>query len=296
MRLPLPAPLVRGVLRASFKLPSHLPLPLPWLRTLLDLGALSFPVRHDVRVETTRLGGVPVERLTPPAAGARVLLHFHGGAFFAGSARSHRAMASEIAARSGATVITVDYRRAPEHPYPAALDDGLAVYQALLADGIAPANIVLGGDSGGCAHILALAVTLRDRAQPVPAGLLMISPYLDMTLSLPAVRANAGIDPMTAEGILRRGADAYRGQLPASDPRISPLFADLSGLPPALVQAGEDEILADDAREFAHRARAAGVSVQCHLYPGMWHNFQMFHAHIGTAITALDELAGFVRG
>lgn len=295
----LPAPLANGVtrsvLRAGFKLPSTLPLPLPFMRRLLDAGALAFRPRRDVLVERVSLGGVPAERITPTAGERRVLLHFHGGAFFAGSARSHRALASELAARSGSQVYVLDYRRAPEHPYPAALDDGLAAWQALLDLGWQPAQIVLGGDSGGGALILALAIALRDRGQPLPAGLVMISPYLDLTLSLPSVTANAGRDPMTTAIALRRGGDAWRGGIAAGDPRVSPLHADLRGLPPVLVQAGEDEILLDDARVFAERALAAGVPTDLHIYPGMWHNFQMFNALIAPAEQALDEIGHFIR-
>lgn len=145
------------------------------------------------------------------------------------------------------------------------------------------------------ALILALAVALRDRGQPLPAGLVMISPYLDLTLSLPSVTANAGRDPMTTAIALRRGGDAWRGGIAAGDPRVSPLHADLRGLPPVLVQAGEDEILLDDARVFAERALAAGVPTDLHIYPGMWHNFQMFNALIAPAEQALDEIGLFIR-
>jgi len=292
---PLARMLTRAALRASFKLPSLLPLPLPLMRSLLDRAAGIFQPRADVLIEQTTLGGLPVERITPPGQPKRVLLHFHGGAFFAGSARSHRALGSELAARGQAVVYLLDYRRAPEHPYPAALEDGLQAHRALLAQGWSPCQIVLGGDSGGCALILALAVALREQGQTLPAGLVMISPYLDLTLSLPSVTANARRDPMITALSLRRGGDAWRRDIPADDPRVSPLFADLRGLPPVLVQAGGDEILLDDALGFSDRARAAGVKVRSHVYPGMWHNFQMFNALIPTAGEALDEIGLFVR-
>lgn len=297
MKLPpmIARTVVRSALRTSFKLPSRLPLPLPLLRQAMEGGALLFRPRPEAGVEMAVLGGVAVERISPPCRADHVLLHFHGGAFFAGSARTHRALGSELALRGLCQVIMVNYRRAPEHPYPAALQDGLDSYCALLAAGWRADQIVLGGDSGGCAHILSLALTLRDRGLPLPAGLVMISPYLDLTLSLPSVRHNAHRDPMVTAKALRRGGDGYRGNMPESDRRVSPLFADLHGLPPVLVQAGSDEILLDDALQFSERARAAGVTVNCHIYPGMWHNFQMFNALIVEAEEALDEIGTFIR-
>lgn len=286
---------VKASLRLSFKLPSVLPLPVSALRTGMELGAQLFRVREDVRVEPVRLGGVNAECLTPAARSDSVILHFHGGAFFTGSAKTHRAMGAEMAARARATVYMLDYRLAPEHPYPAALDDGLAAYQALLAQGHAAENIVLGGDSGGCAHILSLAVALREQGLPMPAGMVMISPYVDITLSLPSVRANRVRDPMVTAKALRRGSDAYRGRIPASDARVSPLFADLRDLPAVLIQAGSEEILHDDALHLARQLTASGVEVDCRIYKGMWHNFQMFSDLINAADSALDEIGAFVR-
>lgn len=297
MKLPLmiTRTVVKTALRTSFKLPSLLPLPESVLRQAMEGGALMFRPRADAIVEKVSLAGVSAERITPKGKVDRVMLHFHGGAFFAGSARTHRALGTELAVRSHARVYMLNYRLAPEHPYPAALQDGLACYQALLDQGWKPGQIVLGGDSGGCAHILSLAIALRDRGQPLPAGMIMISPYLDLTLSLPSVAANARRDPMVTAHALRRGGDGYRGDIPGNDPRVSPLFAELHSLPPVLVQAGSEEILLDDALQFSERARAAGVEVNCHIYGGMWHNFQMFNALIFTADQALDEIGHFIR-
>lgn len=297
MKLPqaLAHRVVKTALRTSFKWPSLLPLPLLVLRQAMEGGARLFRPRPEAIVERTSLAGVPVERISPPGRADRVLLHFHGGAFFAGSSNTHRALGSELAMRGVAQVIMVDYRRAPEHPYPAALQDGLACYHALLEAGWRSDQIMLGGDSGGCAHILSLALTLRDRGLPQPAGLVMISPYLDITLSLPSVTRNARLDPMVTAHALRRGGDGYRGNIPENDPRVSPLFADLHGLPPVLVQAGSAEILLDDALQFSARAQAAGVNVQCHIYDGLWHNFQMFNALIAEADDALDEIGEFIK-
>jgi len=145
---------IKAGLRLSFKLPSLLPLPVTVLRSGMEQSAQLFKVRRDVQVESVTLGGVRAERLSPEKRTNKVILHFHGGAFFTGSARTHRALGAELAARAQAIVYMLEYRLAPEHPYPAALDDGVAAYRALLTLGYKPQHIVLGGDSAGCAHIL----------------------------------------------------------------------------------------------------------------------------------------------
>lgn len=287
--------LVKAGLRLTFKLPSGLPLPLTAMRAGLEGSSHLFRPNPSVGIHATHLGGVPCLCLQPPRPKATVLLHFHGGAFFAGSANTHRALGSEFAVRGDATVYLVDYRRAPEHAYPAALDDAFACYQALLADGHAPGNILLGGDSGGCAHILALVLRLRDAKLPLPAGLIMISPFLDLTLSNPSVKALAKRDPMVTMKALQRGGDAYRGQIDAGDPRVSPCFADLSGLPPMLIQVGSEEILLDDAVRFSTRLHAAGGVVECDVMPGLWHNAAMFGALVPSADAALDRIGQFMR-
>lgn len=287
--------MVKNSLRLAFKLPSGLPIPVFVARQGMEFGATLFQVRPEVSVEPLTLGGVKAERVALDAESLQVVLHFHGGAFFAGSAKTHRAMASELSVRSGATVYMLDYRLAPEYAYPAALDDGLAAYQALLAQGYHAENITLGGDSGGCAHILNLAIALRERGLPPPAGLFMISPFVDLTLSAPSVAAYKHRDPMVTAYALRRGADGYRGAIAAGDARVSPLFADLSGLPSLLIQAGAEEILLDDALRLTERARTAGVKVDCQVYEGMWHNFQMFNGLLQTSSQALDKIAYFIR-
>ncbi|MDI1302601.1 MAG: alpha/beta hydrolase [bacterium] len=290
---------IKAGLRLSFKLPSLLPLPIAALRIGMEQGAQLFPVRKDVHIEQISLGGIRTERLSTAqktdAASSTVILHFHGGAFMAGSPKTHRAMGAEFAARANAVVYMLDYRLAPEHAYPAALDDGLAAYQALLAQGYAPQHIVFGGDSGGCAHILNLAMALREKGLPLPAALVLISPYIDITLSTGSVTTFKARDPMVTAHALHRGSEGYRGAIPAGDARVSPLFADLHGLPPMLVQAGGEEILLDDALRLLERGRAAGVSVDCRIYEGMWHNFQMFSHYLETADRAIDEISYFVR-
>lgn len=288
-------------LRLSFKLASGLALPFPVLRTAMEVGSTIFKPRADVWVKQIKLRDSLDQRIvfaevaTPENEAQGVLLHCHGGAFFAGSSRTHRALSTEFAARGKVNVYMLDYRRAPEHPYPAALNDVKSVYQHLLSDGWKPEQIILGGDSGGCALALALAIELRDSQQHIPAAIIMISPYVDITLSSTSVFKNAKRDPMIRAYALKRGGDGYRGQLQSKDPRISPIFADLSGLPPMLIQAGSEEILLDDATHLAERAQQVGVQVHLHVYENMWHNFQMFNRFVQKSEQALDEIGDFIQ-
>lgn len=288
--------LVDTSLRLSLKLPGRLPLPLPVMRAGMEQSAHLFKPHPAVLADSGHLGGIAALRLTPPRPTRRVLLHLHGGAFFAGSAASHQALGSELAMRAQATVWLPDYRRAPEHPCPAAQEDTRAAYEALLAAGHAPEDIVLAGDSAGGALALALCLRLRDHGQPLPAGLMLMSPFLDLRLSNPSIQLLARRDPMLSARALRRGADAYRGDIPADDPRVSPgLAASLAGLPPVLVQVGSEEILLDDALNFCARARNHGSRVSCQLLDGLWHNAAMFAVMIPSADEALERLARFVR-
>lgn len=288
-------------LRLSFKLASGLALPFPVLRTAMEIGSTIFKPRADVWVKQIKLrdsldqGIVHAEVATPEDGTRGVLLHCHGGAFFAGSSRTHRALSTEFAARGKVKVYMLDYRRAPEHPYPAALNDVKSLYQHLLSDGWKPEQIILGGDSGGCALALAFAVELRSVGHALPAGIVMISPYVDITLSSASVLKNAKRDPMIKSYALKRGGDGYRGQLAARNPLISPIFADLSALPLMLIQAGSEEILVDDAINLAARAQQSGVQVHLHVYENMWHNFQMFNRFVQKSEQALDEIGVFIQ-
>jgi monoterpene epsilon-lactone hydrolase len=278
-----------------------LPLPLSFFRNSMALSAGIFRTRTDIQVEKLSLGGVDAEQINLKIKSNNVtepnyaLLHFHGGVFVAGSASTHRALGSEIAARSDVTVYMLDYRLAPQHPYPAAFDDCLAAYKALLAKGYLPEHIILGGDSAGGALVLATLVALRDLKIALPAASLLISPFVDMTLCADSFNKNALSDPMLTKEILQRGADAYRGDIQSADARISPVFADLNGLPPMLIQVGSEEILLDDALQLSKRAERSGIKVDCHVYSGMWHNFQMFNGFLKTSDDALDEIAQFIK-
>jgi len=291
--------LIRTALRFTFKPISKIALPVIGFRRVLALSSILFKAHVQAAMTRSDLNGVAGIRVQSlihqRGLNNKVVLHLHGGAFFAGSARSHRAFGSEIAVRSHAIVHLIDYRLAPEHPYPAALEDGLVAYQALLSRGYQPHQIIIGGDSAGGNLALALCLAIRDRLGHVPSGLYLISPFLDLTLAGSSMTSQHQSDPMLTIEVLQRGRAFYRGDLSLDDARISPLFADLRGLCPMLIQVGTDEILRDDSTQLAARAKEAGVSVDCQVYDGMWHDFQLFNNYVQDANTALDKIARFIK-
>lgn len=279
-------------LRLLFKTPGQLPLPAPWLRSgMASLSGLAGQV-PDREVTHVTLQGIASER--HGSSRACGVLYLHGGAFFAGSPRTHRGLARALARELGASLFVSDYRLAPEHPYPAALDDALAAWQGLIALGYRPDQLILAGDSAGGGLALSLALALRDLGQPLPVALLLISPFTDLTLGSDAMRSLSGRDPVLSRQVLRRAADWYRQDIAHDDPRVSPRFADLRGLPPLLIQVGSEEILLDDALNLERQARQAGVSVECQIWPGLWHDFQVFQGVIPEAALALEAMSRFI--
>jgi acetyl esterase/lipase len=220
-------------------------------------------------------GGVPAEWIGAQDTDNGALLYLHGGAYVIGSINTCRELAGRLARAAKRRVLAIDYRLAPENPYPAALDDTVAAYHWLLGEGVDPSQIVLAGDSAGGGLALAALLALRDAGQPLPAGAVCLSPWTDLALTGASIETQAQADPILAAHILRRHAQYYAGDRDLTTPLISPLYADLTGLPPLLFQVGTDEILLDDARRCAHKARQAGVEVSLDVYEGMFHVFQM---------------------
>lgn len=281
------------------------------MRTRAERLLARVPVARDV--EVAPLPGAPVSGLVvagrahgaPPmdrvgfgawlAAAPRVLLHLHGGGYFMGSSVTHRGVATALARASDAVVVLPDYRLVPEHPYPAGLDDAEAVMDWLTTTcGVDPARMAVAGDSAGGGLAAALLVRLRDRGATLPACYAGMSPWLDLSGSGDSVTALDGIDPWIPAAMLPLPARFYAGEVPLDDPRVSPLYADLSGLPPTLLHVGGDEVLLDDAVRFTARARAAGVPADCGVYPGLWHVFPAFPG-LPEAHDVLAEVGGFVR-
>src|SRR5262249_871990 len=229
--------------------------------------------RRGGRAPAGGLGGVPsVGVECPPAADDRAVLYLHGGGFLVGSPRTHGGFAAWIAEAAGAPVHLPEYRLAPEHPYPAAVDDSLAAYRSLVASGLEPGRVAVAGDPAGAALAIAVALRLREAADTVPAGLMLINGWLDLTCSGASVTANSRHDVGLRRSWLMDAADTYAAGQDLSHPELSPVEADLSGLPPIHLQVGSWDLLLSDSEAFAERARAAGVQVSFRRFDGMWHH------------------------
>jgi monoterpene epsilon-lactone hydrolase len=253
------------------------------------------PLPSDVTVTAGQLGGVPTAEITVEGIEPRhVVLYFHGGVYVIGDAFLAADLASQVGRRTDARVISVDYRLAPEHPYPAAVDDALAAYEALLDTGTAPANIVFAGESAGGGLAIATLVNARDHGLPLPAATLVMSPYVDLTLAGTSMEARRELDPLLSREALQARVIDYVSGEDAALGLISPLFADLSGLPPLIIQAGTHEVLLDDAVRLAGQAAAAGVEVTLDITPGVPHVFQAYHPILDEATAALDRAGTFL--
>jgi acetyl esterase/lipase len=259
-------------------------------RRLLRELTSAQPLPADVTVTGAELGGVPTAEITIDGIEPRhVVLYFHGGVYVLGDAVSAAGLAAQIGRRTRATVISVDYRLAPEHPYPAAVDDALAAYQALLDNGTAPSDIAFAGESAGGGLAIATLVNARDHGLPLPAAAFVMSPYADLTLAGTSMDTKSKADPLLSrENLQARVPDYTAGQDPALA-LISPVFADLSGLPPLIIQAGTHEVLLDDAVRLARQAAAADVEVTLDITPGVPHVFQAYSPILDEAAAALDR-------
>jgi acetyl esterase/lipase len=248
------------------------------------------PLPADVTVTAGALGGVPTAEITVDGIEPRhTVLYFHAGVYVMGDASLVADLASQVGRRIRATVISVDYRLAPEHPYPAAVDDALAAYEALLDDGTAPSDIVLAGESAGGGLAVATMVNARDHGLPLPAAALVMSPYADLTLAGTSMGTKREADPLLSPQALRARVPDYTAGQDAGLGLISPIFADLSGLPPLVIQAGTHEVLLDDAVRLAGQAAAADVQVTLDITPGVPHVFQAYYPILDEAAAALDR-------
>ncbi len=254
------------------------------------------PVAPDVRQRPVDIGGVAGVEVTVDGSEAEnVILYLHGGVYVIGTAASSIPLASELVRRTGARAITLEYRLGPEHPYPAAVDDARAAYEGLLAQGIAPGHIAVVGESAGGGLAMVTLLALREAGLPLPSCAYVMSPYVDLTLSGGTLVEKRDADPvLTPEGLRARVPD-YVGGADASDPYISPMFADLTGLPPLLIHAGSHEILLSDAVRLAERAALADVAVTLQVTPGVPHVFQGFAGLLDEAGVALDRASEFMQ-
>jgi monoterpene epsilon-lactone hydrolase len=266
------------------------------MRAGFELMTSIFVVPPDVSWEPVDAGGVPAEWVTAPqATDARVICYLHGGGYTTGSVNTHRELVSRLSRAAGARALSVDYRLAPENPFPAAVDDARAAYRWLLGTGVDPLRVVIAGDSAGGGLVVATLVAIRDAGDPLPAAGVCLSPWVDLEGIGESMTSKAEADPMVQRDELLGMAKAYLGGADPRTPLAAPLYADLSGLPPLLIQVGTAETLLDDATRLASRARAAGVDVTLEPWEDMIHVWQFMASMLPEGQEAIDRIGQFIR-
>jgi acetyl esterase/lipase len=262
----------------------------------LEAFATAFPVPADVRCEPIRIGSIPAEWLRPDGSSRDgAILYLHGGGYSIGSIKTHRALIASIARESGLQALAIDYRLAPECPFPAAVEDATSAYRWLLDQGIAPQRLAIAGDSAGGGLTVATLVALRDEKMRLPAAAACLSPWVDLEGIGTSMTERAARDPIIQKEGLLRFAAAYLGSTHCRTALAAPLYADLSGLPPLLIQVGEAETLYDDAIRLAERAQKAGVDVTLAPWPEMIHVWQVFAPMLPEGRQAIEEIGKFIR-
>jgi phosphinothricin tripeptide acetyl hydrolase len=265
-------------------------------RVIYSKALQQYPPAPDVTLTAVTANGVPCEWMVPPhTREQRTLLYVHGGGYVVGSPAEYRDMVPRIARAAQARALAVDYRRAPEHPHPAAVEDAVAVYRWLLDQGVRPAEIVVAGDSAGGGLTVATLIAAREAGLPLPAAGVCISPWVDMEGSGASMTANDPRDPLVKKDLILGMAQAYLGDQDRRTPLAAPLYADLRGLPPMLIQVGTAETLLDDARRLAERAKAAGVNVTLEEWPDMIHDWHWFGSFLPEAQQASERIGAFMQ-
>ena len=255
-----------------------------------------FPVDADIKREPVTANGVKAEWVSAPDADAgRAILYLHGGGYVIGSINTHRSLAGRLSRAAKARVLVIDYRLAPEHPFPAAVDDSVAAYRWMLAQGLKPSRIAVAGDSAGGGLSAATLVAIREAKLPLPAAGALLSPWVDMEGIGESMTSKDSVDPMVHKDGLLGMAKAYLGGQNPRSPLAAPLYADLAGLPPLLIQVGTSETLLDDASRLAERAKKAGVNVTYEPWENMIHVWQLFAPMLDEGQQAIDKIGAFVR-
>ena len=283
---------IRALLRSK-------PRPVGWAerRQRLDEVGSVWPAADDVRLTAIDIGGIPGEwSIVPGSNPDRVLLFFHGGGYCSGSIVSHRRMVTEAGRAAGVRTLAVGYRLAPEHSFPAPLDDALAAWRFLRKQGIAAAHIAIGGDSAGGGLTASLIKTLHDDKEALPACAWLVSPWTDLAMTGSTLATKEKTDPIINRVYLQELAAAYlAGRTNAKDPRVSPLYADLTGFPPTLIQVGSAETLLDDATRLAACLGATNVRVTLEIWPHMIHAWPLWNAQLEEGRRALAAAGAFMR-
>lgn len=260
-----------------------------------EIGSVD-PVAPDIRFDPVTMGGVSAEwSLAPDSDSRRVLLYFHGGGYSSGSIRSHRGMVAEAGRAAKVRTLAAGYHLAPENPFPAALEDAVAIFGALLAQGTDPGMVAIGGDSAGGGLTLALMIRLRDTGKPLPACGWLVSPWVDLAMTGGSLDAKAAVDPIISKTYLGELAHSYLAGASPTNPLVSPLYADLAGLPPLLIQVGSAETLLDDAVRIASRAGEADVATTLEIWPHMIHAWHLWAARVEAGRKALASAGAFIN-
>jgi monoterpene epsilon-lactone hydrolase len=266
------------------------------LRVVFEKLGDSTPLAPDIKKEKVSAGGIDGEWISAPNSSAdRAVLYVHGGGYVIGSVNTHRDLLARIARASGARVLGINYRLAPEHPFPAAVEDSVAAYRWMLAQGLKPNRIAVAGDSAGGGLTVATLIAIRDAKLPTPGAGVCISPWVDMEGIGETMKTRAEVDPVVQrEGLLGMAAAYLGGQNPRS-PLAAPIYADLKGLPPLLIQVGDAETLLDDSIRLNDRAKAAGVSTKLEVWPEMIHVWQLFASFLPEGQQAIDGIGSFLK-
>jgi len=293
----MPSDDIKKVREMIAGLPPGTGMSIPERRATMDAWDKAYPVADDVTVALAKVAEVPVEWITAPNASEdAVLLFLHGGGYVIGSPNSHRHLVANLSEETGLQSLLVDYRLAPEDPFPAAVEDAISVYAALLTHGFEAEEIVVAGDSAGGGLVLAMMLAARDADLPLPAAGICLSPWNDLTGTAKSLKINASVDPTVTKESLDFFASKYLGDEDAQNPYASPLFGDLTGLPPLLIQVGSVEVLLDDAVLLAERAKEAGVSVTLEVWDEMIHVWHRYYPILQEAQEANARIGEYVRG
>jgi monoterpene epsilon-lactone hydrolase len=292
----MPSKEFKDLLQFLETIPDRSGLPFPERRAEFERETSQMPVAQDVSFESLQVNGIPAEWVIPRGAAENgAILYLHGGGYTIGSIKTHRSMVSYLSKAAGMRALLIEYRLAPEHPFPAAVEDSVAAYRWLLGTGFEPAKIAIAGDSAGGGLTVATMVKLREESEPLPAAAACLSPWVDMEGIGESMNTRAEVDPIVERGPLLEMAEAYLGGTDPREPLAAPLYADLKGLPPMLIQVGTAEILFDDSTRLAERAKKAGVDVTLEPWEDMIHIWQFFASMVPEGRDAVDRIASFIH-
>jgi monoterpene epsilon-lactone hydrolase len=266
------------------------------LRATIEANATQFHLPQNVECKPVDAWGVPAEWITTPeSVEGQFVYYLHGGGYVAGSISTHREIAWRLSRAAKAPVLTIGYRLAPENPFPAAVEDAIAGYRWLLSQGVDATRVVIAGESAGGGLVMATLVALRDAGEPLPAAAVCVSPWVDLECTGKSAVTKVNLDPLVNRDGLFKNAKDYLGNTDPHTPLASPIYADLTGLPPLLIQVGTAEVLFDDATRLAEKAKSDGVAVVLEPWEDMIHVWHLFAARLPESQQAIDRIGEFVR-